>query len=271
MKKPSKRNKNPIVINPEEGLVFDSEEELFQHFEKNIKDVENFYFKKALEFPKDIPSEEFDKYDHNLDECLCHPDEIWITEKITSVKTAIYIKEIKPHLFHVAFCYLFENQPSFIFMHFPSGNKELVRKFCSGEPAFDASTKDLYLATLQGDALSEEDELAIGHYRAMMMIRSPDDIPQERFKDYGSLREECIECADEIWRNNDSYGQSLVTFIKHFTEPQDIYYIVVTLEEPNSDSNMLLFSFPTQKESLVGRYRQGENLQIDEIINENSH
>ena len=260
------------MIDPDKDLIFESEEELFLHFEENIKDIEKFYFEKVLEFPQDIPSEEFDKYEHHLDQCLDQPDEIWMIEKMTSIKIAIYIKKIEPRLFYVAFCYLFESHPSFIFMHFPSQEEKLVESLRdSGEVIFDSPIKDIYLGILEGDALSEGDELAVGHYRAMMMIRSSDDIPQEKFKDYGSLREESVEYADEIWRNNDSYGQSLVTFIKHFSESQEIYYIVITLEDSESESNILLFSFPTSKTSLVGRYRQGENLQADEVIHENSH
>lgn len=264
-------SQEPIVIDPENGLVFDSETQLLEHFEKQIEDVENYYFEAAVSFPDEIQPAEFEKYENNLNECLSNPDEVWSTSEITSLPTAIYIKEIEDNLYHVAICYQYQDQPSFIFMHFPSRELKLVQQFCKGDMLFDRSTKDIYPGAIEGDALTEGDELAVGHYKAMMMIRSESDIPQEDFKTYAPLREESIEFADEIWRTTDSYGQSIVTFIKRFSEPTEVYYIVVTLEDPDSDSNILLFSFPTNEDSLADRYRQGENLQADEIVQENSH
>ncbi|NQZ19758.1 MAG: peptidase, partial [Bdellovibrionales bacterium] len=38
-----------------------------------------------------------------------------------------------------------------------------------------------------------------------------------------------------------------------------------------TNSHALLFSFPTSDETLVDRYRHGENLQADEVIQESSH
>lgn len=274
MKNKSKDNNQKsgeIIIDPEKNLVFSSEEELLIHFKKQIDDIENFLFKLRDKYPKDIKETQFDKYEKNLNECLQSPDEIWVNDEITDMETLVFIKNIKKDLFHIAVCYSYNYEPSFIFMHFPTNQEDLVDDFCLGEMIFDQENKDIYPGAIEGDALSEGDELAMGHYRAMLTLRTDEDVSQEEFRSYAHLREDSIELADEIWRNQDSYGQNLVCFIKNHPDQDEVYYVVVTLEDSESDSNILLFSFPTKDEALVDRYRQGENLQADEIIQENSH
>lgn len=260
-----------IVIDPDNDLIFDNEEELFAHFKSQIQPIEEFYFEALKKHPDDIDVDSFGKYEKNLGPCLQNPDEVWLTDKLTSSKTAIYIKKFKDDLYHIAICYLYEDEPSFIFMHFPTKHSGLAEEFKMGEMVFDLQTKDVYPGAIDGDALSEGDTLAVGHYKAMLVVRNEGDIPPEDFQQYSELREDSIELADEIWRVTDSYGQNIVTFIKHHPDPENMYYLVVTLEDSESDSNILLFSFPTNDEALVERYRQGENLQADEIIQENSH
>lgn len=260
-----------IVIDPDNDLIFDNEEELFAHFKSQIQPIETFYFEALKKQPADIDVDNFGKYEKNLGPCLQNPDEVWLTDKLTTSKTAIYIKKFKDDLYHIAICYLYEDEPSFIFMHFPTKNSGLAEEFKMGEMVFDLQTKDVYPGAIDGDALSEGDTLAVGHYKAMLVVRNEGDIPPEDFQAYSELREDSIELADEIWRVTDSYGQNIVTFIKHHPDPENMYYLVVTLEDSESDSNILLFSFPTNDEALVERYRQGENLQADEIIQENSH
>ncbi len=260
-----------IVIDPDKNLVFDTEDQLFNHFRKQIQNVESFYSKSIKKYPNDINETAFGKYEANLTDTLDDPDEVWITKQLTDLETAIFIKKFDDDLFHIAVCYLYDDEPSFIFMHFPTKILSLAEEFKMGEMMFDLQTKDIYPGAIDGDALSEGDDLAVGHFKAMLVVRNDTDIPSADFQTYSEHREDSIELADEIWRTSDSYGQNIVTFIKHHPDPENIYYIVVTLEDSESDSNILLFSFPTNDEALVERYRQGENLQADEIIQENSH
>ncbi|MGZ3795811.1 MAG: PBECR2 nuclease fold domain-containing protein, partial [Pseudobdellovibrionaceae bacterium] len=113
----------------------------------------------------------------------------------------------------------------------------------------------------------------MGLYIAMMKVRGEKDIPQELFQDFADLREETIESADEIWRKNDLEGNVLVTFIKEYPdhETKDLIYIVVTQEDATTNVHSLLFSFPTTDSTLADRYRQGENLQAEEVTQESSH
>lgn len=276
MKKKNETHKDEemIVIDPSKDLSFKSEEELFSYFRPQIEDIEGFYFDWRKQFKKDIPQKDFPKYEANLTKCLLNPDEALINSDITNQDVSIFIKLIntKKSLYHVAFCYSYDEEPSFIFLHFPTTSEELLNELRQRSMLlFDGQTKDVYPGAVDGDSLSEGDELAKGHYKAMLVLRNENDIPTDLFKSYSYLREESIEYADEIWRHSDSFGQNLVTFVKNFSEPESLFYIVVTLEDVLSDSNILLFSFPTKDETLVERYRTGENLQAEEVIQESSH
>jgi len=106
-----------------------------------------------------------------------------------------------------------------------------------------------------------------------MKLRGDKDVQASEFKKFFEFREDTINNPDEIWKKVDSEGHILVTFIKDISENYKIdhYYIVVTEEDPNTEMHSLLFSFPTNDSTLVDRYRQGENLEAEEVSTENSH
>ena len=164
--------------------------------------------------------------------------------------------------------------PTFIYLHFPTKVEELAEVYRRGELIFDRIIKEVEKGAVEGDALGEGEELAVGLYKAMLKLRSSSDIAEDDFASFAPLREDCIQDADEIWRTTDYTGQVFVNFIREFSDfegGEDLYYIVVTLEEPSTNSHALLFSFPTRDVGLVERYRHGENLQADEVIQEASH
>lgn len=268
MKKSASRKKEAIVIDAQKNLVFQSEEELYAHFSADIERLEEEYQEQRSE--ADIPMDKLSDYDERLSDLLDDPDEVWQKGDIF-----IYIKQFEenPVIWHLALCYLTEETPSFIYLHFPTKDPMLVEKYREDQMIYDHTKREVPLGAMEGDALYEGDTLASGLYKAMMMIRAKKDIHEDKFVDYQDCREPSVEEPDEIWRHTDPQGYVLVTFIKEFeaAEGQNYYYIVVTLEDEASNSHSLLFSFPTKDASLVGRYRHGENLQADEIVQESSH
>ncbi|MBK7843236.1 MAG: peptidase [Bdellovibrionales bacterium] len=281
-----------IIIDEEQGLVFGSEDELYNHFHREIRFLETEFFK--LRKPaRDISEGDFSSYEKNLSLTLEAPDEVWEDKKTISGKTLmVYIKEFSEPvkgsqkvkrgavekndelLFHVAICYVTNNIPSFVYLHFPSRDIDLVEKYCRGELVYDRSLQNIPMGALEGDALSENDDLAKGLYEAMQKLRIDKDIRESEFVLFAHLRENTVEEADEIWRSADSTGNLLVNFIKEYPDEggkSDLWYIVVTIEDGPSNSHALLFSFPTRDRSLVDRYRHGENLQAEEVVQESSH
>jgi hypothetical protein len=259
-----------IVINEAEGLVFESETELYAHFATDIMKLEQEFF--SLRSADDVAEIDFGQFEENLNLVLEDPDEIW--EDTTSLEGKVcfeYIKKITNELFHVAVCYLTDETPSFVYLHFPTNDLELLEKYRRGECVFSPESRDVAMGAIEGDSLFENDPLAVGLYSAMMMLRSQNDIPETQFLKYEEFRETTLEEADEIWRSADSTGNVLVSFIKEVGEDEDMYYIAVTLEDAPSGSHALLFSFPTTDIGLVERYRHGENLQAEEVVQESSH
>jgi len=270
MSRSSKKRTEPIVIDSSKGLVFDSEQELYSHFENEIHSLESEFFQ--LRQDDDIQEAEFDQYDGQLDRLLDDPDEVW--EDISTLpnhRIFIYLRRFEDDVTHIAACYLTDSTPSFVYLHFPTSNDALAERYRRGQLVFQRSHSDAPLGAIEGDALHEGDELATGLYKAMMLVRSDKDIPESDFHDHSHHREETLEDADEIWRSSDSLGNVLVSFIKEVGEDQEFFYVVVTIEDAPSGSHALLFSFPSRDKSLVDRYRHGENLQAEEVVQESSH
>lgn len=267
--------KEQIVIDETHGLVFSSEDELYDHFLPQIQALEKEYF--TARSDEDINEKDFEKYEDLLTQVLDDPDEIW--EDATSMygfKVRTYVGHYTSDLesvYYVALAYATGDVPSFVYLHFPSNDFSLVDRFRRGNLIYDRILKEVEKGAVDGDALSEGDDLAVGLYRAMLLVRNEKDIPESDFKKYEHLREAAIEDAEEIWRSVDLSGNVLVTFIRDFPDEDssDLHYIVVTIEDSASNSHALLFSFPTTDINLVDRYRHGENLQAEEVVQEASH
>jgi len=265
-----KKVHDPIVIDENAGLIFENEEELYAHFANEIQFLEKEFF--SIRKDDDIREFEFNEYDDQLEKLLDDPDEVWEDrETLTGPRMFIYIRTFESGVQHVAACYLTESTPSFVYLHFPTRDGDLVEKYRRGQLVFQRSHSDIHPGAIDGDALHEGDELADGLYKAMLLLRSDKDIAENEFQTYAECREATLEEADEIWRSSDSLGNVLVSFIKEFGEDDEFSYIVVTVEDTPSGSHALLFSFPTRDKGLVDRYRHGENLQAEEVVQESSH
>jgi len=292
-----------LSIDPDRGWFFDNEDELFDFFQSDITKVESSF----KEVQKNALNEESSS---TLEFTLERPDQIWVDNAFFKDDRSLWLF-IKDHgeKKELVFCHCYKKEPTFIYFYASVKNSfnfnetedglESASKKTSAKASTKTSTKPsneefknfslfkefshgtsgsahVPYGALDGDSLIEGDELAVGLYRAMMTLRNSDDLLETDFQDFSDMREPAIEEADEIWRTMDSYGSHLVHFIKEFEYTNDIetevlYYVVVTVEDTVSESNVLLFSFPTFDESLVDRYRVGENLQSEEVVQEGSH
>lgn len=276
-KKKKNNDKELIVIDDSVGMIFESENELVAFFQPQIDFLENEYH--SLKTDDDFNDDEQLELAKYLEDTLDEADQVWRdAETFKDLPIFYFIKNIDSEhgrFQYVAVAYVSseDEEPTFVFTHFPTKNPELLRNYLKHELVYDLVFETVRDGAVEGDALSEGDPLAIGLYSAMKVLRGEKDVPEEEFSKFSSLREETIEDPDEIWRKNDLDGNLLVFFIKEFSdhEVSDLFYIVVTQEEPDTSVHALLFSFPTTDESLVDRYRQGENLQAEEVTHESSH
>lgn len=275
--KAEKKQEDPIIIDDEKKLIFSTEDEVLKYFAQPIQHFEKEFLKIREE--DDFSDEESLALEEKLEDLLQNPDEVWKDED-SFKKTSVYnfikcFHKDDDIYYYVAIAYLAGEVPTFIFLHFATKHDSTCQHYRRGELVFDKSVEDVEMGGIEGDALSEGDELAVGLYKSMITVRSDKDIQESMFQNYGEMREETIEEADEIWRNTTISGYTLVTFIKDFSRmdgsSEPLFYLAVTLEDSGTNSHALLFSFPTNDESLVDRYRHGENLQADEVIQESSH
>ena len=267
-----------IVIDQDRGLIFSDESQLLDYFAEDIERLEAELSQWRAE--QDISEDQFSRYEVNLEATLNDPDEVWELDKgLDRGSLNTYIREFQSSeepddvVFHVAIVYKTGDVPSFVYLHFPTLDVGLIHRYQRGHLVYDKAYNEAPLGALDGDALLEGDELAVGLYKALLTVRSESDIPEEKFREYSSLREEAIEDADEIWRCGDSLGNILVTFIKEFPDQPggEVHYVAVTAEDTKSNSHILLLSFPTKDKSLLTRYRHGENLQAEEVTQERQH
>lgn len=268
--------KELIVIDEKQGLIFENEKTLFGYFTPFINALEDEY--QALRHADDFTDDEQNDHFNYLEATLDQPDEIWVdTDSFEEFPVYIMIKsyEESAGMFTYIACSYVEGDsqtPSFVFLHFPTRKKEMVNEYRRNECVYHRVYESVQVGALEGDALVEGDPVAIGLYQAMKIVRNEKDILEENFKDYANLREKAIESPDEIWRKVDINGHVLVTFILEAEDgPENLHYVVVTQEDPDSQVHSLLFSFPTTDDNLLDRYRQGENLQAEDVSQESSH
>lgn len=272
-KKKSTSDENLIVIDEKAGLIFESEQELSDYFASAIEALESEY--QALHTDEDFSDEEQVRLEGHLEETLDEPDEVWTDESSGGeIPLHFFIKDLGGY-FYIAAAYVSteDESPTFVLTHFPTRDANLLQNFQRGEMVYSKLFEQAEPGAIEGDALIEGDPLALGLYVSMLKLRGDKDIPMADFQKYADLREDTIESADEIWRKTDLNGNVLVIFIKEYPEHEtkELTYIAVTQEDPQTNVHSLLFSFPTTDTVLVDRYRQGENLQTEEVSQESSH
>lgn len=262
-----------IIIDEEKDHIFCSEEHLYEHFSVQIKKMEAEF--ETNRSAKDIAQADFGKFEGCLEELLESPDEIWEDpDTLEDMTVYNYIGQFlieEQSVYYVAAVHLTGEMPTFVFLHFPTNDPKLVENFRRGRLVFDKTQAEIEIEGAEEDALSDGDEMAQGLFKAMLQVRTAKDFPESEFGGFLNCRQETIEEADEMWRSTDLQGNTIVTFIKEFSNEEDFYYVVLTIQDVVSGSHFVLFSFPTRDESLVERYRQGQSLDTQAPNKQASH
>lgn len=275
--RPKSKKPEPIVIDADLGLVFESEAEVLKFFGSQIEYLKSQY--NDFEDRKELPIDKVTNLEELMEIALDDPDEVWMLPENPGWNLNVFSfirNHIDAGIYHVLLVHVdAEDEPTFVYFHFLTKNSEIVERYRQGRMVYDQALSELEFGMLDGDSLGEGDPVAVGLFQAMLKVRGDIDVANEHFIAIGAdCRDRTIEEADEIWKSQDSQGQILVTFIREFPDhplAKDLTYIVVTQQEPESGVHALLFSFPTQDPQLVDRYRHGENLHAEEVAQESSH
>jgi hypothetical protein len=274
------KRKRQIFIDAERAWVFDNEKQMNEFFAPLVKSLTEEYG--ALKDDQEIPIESVPDAETRLNVTIESPDEVWFYERSWVERG---LEKLPVFIFHRYFDDLAvthvvllhatrEDIPTYVYFHFLTRSQSVIERYRKEHLAYSRKLEQISFGMLEGDALSEGDDLAVGLFSAMLKLRQGHDIPEDKFQAIGeALRDQTIESADEIWRDQDSSGHVLVTFIRNFPDHEegDLYYVVVTQQDPGTNVHSLLFSFPTLDESLVDRYRHGENLDSEGGEQDSAH
>lgn len=237
--------------------------------EKCIRDyydpMADFYRNLMLELrdPHDVSESDFPAYESYAPLCLADPDEIWVDTTELGEQITIFLANFtneggKFTYLVMGFC--MDLEPTYILLSFPTRDKKLVEEFRRGErverlpaseelaePEVSPMLSEDFLAR-QGNAIEEE----------MLRHRSKNDIPAEDFEEYGHYLEQTIENPDEVWELQDDSGSTLLTLIAQ--QEESLFYLVICTSEQGSEGQeswRVIYSFPTNDQALVQRYRRG--------------
>ena len=245
-----------LLVDDHNDLIFCDEGCLHEYFEEEVEQLENELAK--LRSENDIRSKDYKNYEQFLPMVLNEPDEIWEVE--TTEEEAglnFYIGEFfheKEHIFYIAAAYRVDDNPAFVYLHFPTRDRNLVEKYRRGELVFDGESEEEDF-----DDEVTETNIAIELYNEMLENRSEVDIDPDDFSAYADLKLPTVDRPEEIWRRIDDSGNTFIIYISHFQrEAEQVAFVVVAVEDELTDSAVPIFGFPTLDQKLLDRFRQGE-------------
>ena len=148
--------KDQIIIDESKGLIFSSEDELYDHFLPQIQALEKEFF--GLRRSDDINEKDFAHYESLLNQVLDDPDEIW--EDATTIhgfkvrsyvghftslpdSTDVGTESPRESVYYVALAYATGDVPSFVYLHFPSVDLDMVDQFRRGTLMYDRVIKEV--------------------------------------------------------------------------------------------------------------------------------
>lgn len=260
-----------LFVEEEKSRLFCSEECITAYFTPEIDRLEREYQKRRLD--SDFSSEEREKVANLRWITLQEPDEVWREKTPSGDYRYTLISEFKPNqnrFWYVCQCLFLRNEPSFLFVAFPTRNEDLLAQYRKGERFEWSHERDPGAPEAQmpqpidmlADAWTEDET-----YRAQnLSTRAHSDIQPSEFHNYHELLEQTLEAPEEVWTvtlRNKPNGESsprMFQFIRQFPQQQDqtLWYVIVARETERDDQLEIVEAFPTRDAALVQKYRRGD-------------
>jgi hypothetical protein len=224
-----KGQERALFVEEEIGRIFCSEECIAQYFTPEIDRLEKEFFKHLSK--SDLAAEDREKFSHLRWVTLQEPDEVWRQKTLTGDYRYTLISEFKPGsktIWCVCICLFLRNEPSFLYLAFPTKNAAMVNHYRRGEQVDWVKTKkggsdlapnahhphlssdsnpDLHDSaqdTDRIDGLADEWTEAETLRAQTNQGRKKSDIPMDQYELYESCLEETLEAPDELWTVNGS-------------------------------------------------------------------
>jgi hypothetical protein len=254
-----------LYVEEEVGRIFCAEECITHYFTPEVEKLEKEYLKQHSQ--EDLSNEEREELNHLRWLTLQEPDEIWREKVLSGDLRYTLISEFNPKtktVWYICICLYLRGEPSFLFLAFPTKDKNLVNAYRRGEriekpESPDRPNQDHEVSPTDGlaEAWTEGETL-----RAQLMEgRKRKDIPTEDYNLYHGCVDETLEEPDEVWvaqRERES-GIKTYHFIRYYPNEQpSMWFVLIARETENEDEIEILDAFPTQSSELVECYRRGK-------------
>jgi len=200
------------------------------------------------------------------------PDEIWCMVNELEDCFYSYIKNISDEaspIWMASICFVFNNQPSFVFSLIVTKSETLLNEYRIGEKYIEDKEK---IQKKPNDSVVEvDDEMVQSLDRKKSVIlaellssRTSEDIPYERFEDYVEYMTETMDSPDEVFSRTDSEGDKVYHYIRaHEKEGECFYYIVLCLLhsknlDNKSETVIPIIAFPSIDPNIYKKFRIGK-------------
>jgi hypothetical protein len=269
-----------LFVEEELRRTFCSELCISDYFSPAVEKLEKQYFKRLL--PTDFTGEEREGLSHLRWVTLQEPDEVWRQKTPEGDYRYAFISEFSPgtkKVWSVCICLCLRGEPSFLYLAFPTRDRELANFFRTGESIeWDKSAHSgeveeapsqmtgntaapiVAQADPTVDGLANawtEDETIRAHLKQQ---RRGDDIPAEDYSLYQTYLDETLQAPDEVWSTAlaERGGLRLYHFIRFYPEEKSgVWYLVIARETEDQEQIEILDAFPTRDPALAERYRTG--------------
>lgn len=280
-----------LFVEQEVGRLFCSEECITGYFATEIQHLEREYFQRLSD--TDLSAKERVALAHLRWTTLERPDEVWRERTLSGDSRFTLISQFPGEdggvVWSICICLFLNDEPSFLYLAFPTKSEAMVEYYRTGERYVRDLTR---AAQARAEAEANASEFAptedpeksgetnatdrLGApwtadetYRAQLVYeRSDDDIAPEEFGEYQECLEPTLDEPDEIWSYfaegpGQPKGAKIYHFIKRFpTEDEDgaehsTWFIIMAKESDDAEQIEILDAFPTRDPGLVDRHRHG--------------
>lgn len=264
-----------LFVEEEVGRYFCEEGCIVTHFTPEIEKLEREYGRHVA--PNDLTAEERERHAHFRWMSLENPDEVWMEKGAKGDHRYTLIAEYKPEqkkVWAVSVCLMLRGEPSFLYLAFVTGDRNLVDVFRRGEQMQvirENSLSDAAPTAEEGGsepAAPISDRLAESwtesdSIRALLIKgRKENDIPPEDFGFYQKCLEETLQNPNELWSYLPKSAKRIYHFIKHYEHDSSFWYVVIAKDTSDETQIEIIDVFPTRDQELIELCRHGkrENL-----------
>jgi hypothetical protein len=250
------------------------------------KCIEN-YFKPITQGLEEKEKTVRKKYAVEVEECLDYlndvsimesvmtePDEIWCLENGIKEEVFSFIKKVELEgtnpFYVIVLCTIFDTYPGFVLLSTITESKFLMEEFRIGS---EVNVQEHFEEQLSEDELpiTTDDVEVIDKKKSTLLKNHIDnlsiaDIPVDKYELYEEYLPTTMEIPDEVYKDVDSDGDTLYTYIKAYDkEGVSFYYFVICMKldmEAGGGEDVIVpvLTFPSVDGDLYRYYHKGEQV-----------